>query len=147
MPDVIMSIKSKYAEAIYDGIKIVELRTIVPRQEVEHIWIYETSPKRMITGYFTPVNTSFGRYPVCELVALYTNEQLVGRDVQPQQLFRELGDRAYKVIKVVNPTRIPYPITPTSCGWPGNAWRSPESWRYATEEETHFMELRGYNAK
>jgi predicted transcriptional regulator len=142
MPDVIMSLKSKYAEAIYNGIKTVELRAVAPVKSVGRIWIYETSPKRMITGHFTPGNVSLNHREVNSLMITYTSEQLIGREAQPWQLRKELGDRWYKVIEVIEPTRLLYPVTPTSCGWPGKAWRSPESWRYVTEEENAFLRLR-----
>jgi predicted transcriptional regulator len=137
-----MSIKTKYANAIYNGIKTVELRTIVPRQAVERVWLYETSPAKWITGYFTPGNISSERCSPNALAAQYTSKQLVGRDAQPWQMHNELGERSYKAIEVVNPTRLSYPVTPTSCGWPGKAWRSPESWRYATPEESKFLQER-----
>ena len=50
--DVIISIRHKFAEKIYDGSKIFELRhvnpTIKPRS---WMWIYEPKPIGMITGY------------------------------------------------------------------------------------------------
>ena len=48
--DAILSIKSIYATAIYQGIKIIEVR----KTAIKHcnkIFLYETAPKALITGY------------------------------------------------------------------------------------------------
>lgn len=50
--DVIISIRHKFAELIYDGSKIFELRHIKPTiKPGSWMWIYEPKPIGMITGY------------------------------------------------------------------------------------------------
>lgn len=50
--DVIISIRHKFAEQIYDGTKVLELRHIEPTiKPGSWMWIYEPKPIGMITGY------------------------------------------------------------------------------------------------
>ncbi|MDQ0477098.1 ASCH domain-containing protein [Chryseobacterium sp. MDT2-18] len=51
--DAILSIKPIYAEAIINGTKTVEFRKKVFKKDVERIFIYSSSPTKMIIGYFT----------------------------------------------------------------------------------------------
>jgi predicted transcriptional regulator len=51
--DAILSIKPIYAEAIISGRKKVEFRKKVFKKDVERIFIYSSSPTKMIIGYFT----------------------------------------------------------------------------------------------
>lgn len=53
LTDAILSIKPVYAEAILDGVKTVEFRKKVFKKNVERIYIYSSSPTKMIVGYFT----------------------------------------------------------------------------------------------
>lgn len=53
LTDVILSIKPVYAEAILDQVKTVEFRKKVFKKNVERIYIYSSSPTKMIVGYFT----------------------------------------------------------------------------------------------
>lgn len=50
---LLISIKPKYASMIYAGLKVVELRKVIPSQFEGHMaYIYETAPISMVTGYF-----------------------------------------------------------------------------------------------
>lgn len=51
--DAILSIKPIYADAILNGTKTVEFRKKVFKKEVERIFIYSSSPTKLIVGYFT----------------------------------------------------------------------------------------------
>jgi predicted transcriptional regulator len=53
LTDAILSIKPIYAEAIISGIKTVEFRKKNFKKNVEKIYIYSSSPTKMIIGYFT----------------------------------------------------------------------------------------------
>ncbi len=53
LTDAILSIKPIYANAIIDGVKTVEFRKKVFKKNVERIYIYSSSPTKMIVGYFT----------------------------------------------------------------------------------------------
>lgn len=53
LTDVILSIKPVYANAILEGVKTVEFRKRVFKKNVDKIYIYSSSPTKMIVGYFT----------------------------------------------------------------------------------------------
>lgn len=53
LTSVILSIKPIYAQAIIAGTKKVEFRKKIFKRQVEKIFIYSSSPKKMIVGYFT----------------------------------------------------------------------------------------------
>jgi predicted transcriptional regulator len=51
MPALLLSLKPKFASAIYSGIKRVEFRRVSPRCEVPiEAFIYETMPVGLVTG-------------------------------------------------------------------------------------------------
>jgi len=50
--DLIISIKPCYVKKIIDGTKKIEFRKCIMRRKVRRIYIYETSPKMKIIGYF-----------------------------------------------------------------------------------------------
>lgn len=53
MQDVVISIRHEFAESIYSGLKIYELRKQEPHIEVGTCcWIYEPLPVGKVTGYF-----------------------------------------------------------------------------------------------
>ena len=51
--DVLMSIKPKYADAIFKGEKRVEFRKVCFKETVTHVYVYSSTPIRQIIGYFT----------------------------------------------------------------------------------------------
>lgn len=53
LTDVILSIKPIYANAILEGVKTVEFRKRIFKKNVDKIFIYSSSPTKMIVGYFT----------------------------------------------------------------------------------------------
>lgn len=53
LTDAILSIKPIYANAILKGGKTVEFRKRVFKKNVDKIYIYCSSPTKMIIGYFT----------------------------------------------------------------------------------------------
>lgn len=53
LTNAILSIKPIYAQAIIDGTKKVEFRKKKFKRNVEKVYIYSSSPKKMIVGYFT----------------------------------------------------------------------------------------------
>ena len=53
LTDAILSIKPIYADAIVDQVKKVEFRKKVFKKNVEKVFIYSSSPVKMIIGFFT----------------------------------------------------------------------------------------------
>ena len=53
--NILLSIHTVYADAIYDGKKLVEVRKTLPTKLAvgDKVYLYETSPKKLVTGYFT----------------------------------------------------------------------------------------------
>ncbi|MFX1535996.1 MAG: ASCH domain-containing protein [Promethearchaeota archaeon] len=60
MPDIIMSIKPRFAEMILQGTKTFELRKNKPRKKVDTVFIYSTSPVKKIVGKFKVVQIISG---------------------------------------------------------------------------------------
>lgn len=50
MCSIVLSIKPEFAKKILDGEKKYEFRRIVAREQVDRIYIYETSPVMSVTG-------------------------------------------------------------------------------------------------
>lgn len=50
MSSILLPIHSTYAERIYAGSKRFEYRKTKPKEEIDHLLLYETNPKRAITG-------------------------------------------------------------------------------------------------
>ena len=53
MANVILSIKPKYADAIFSGKKKVEFRKKLFQKKINKIYVYSSSPVKKIIGYFT----------------------------------------------------------------------------------------------
>ncbi|MEG0984225.1 hypothetical protein [Algoriella sp.] len=53
LTDVILSIKPIFAESIMKGSKTVEFRKKIFKKDVEKVYVYSSSPTKMIIGYFT----------------------------------------------------------------------------------------------
>jgi predicted transcriptional regulator len=53
LTDAILSIKPIYANGILSGEKKVEFRKKIFKKSVERVYIYSSSPQKMMVGYFT----------------------------------------------------------------------------------------------
>jgi predicted transcriptional regulator len=51
--DIVLAIKPKYAQKIYSGEKTFEIRRKIPKSMINRVYLYETTPVKKITGYFT----------------------------------------------------------------------------------------------
>ena len=134
----LFSIKTQYANAIYEGTKQLELRRYAPRQRCEKIWLYETSPAKSITGYFTP-STVFRRMHYTDLLNAFGYQALIGEDLLRSsfhekcvQLEGILGTEPYRAIRITNPVKLSEPIDPKTIF---ARWQAPMSWRYARPSE------------
>lgn len=57
---VLMSIKPEYANAIFEGNKLVEFRKQPFRRSASHVIVYSSSPEKKILGFFTLGETDIG---------------------------------------------------------------------------------------
>jgi type I restriction enzyme S subunit len=60
MVDIVLSIKSEYAERILTGIKRFEFRKRRPKQRVCRVYIYACSPIKSVVGYFQLIKVLSG---------------------------------------------------------------------------------------
>lgn len=111
----ILSIKSIYATAIYEGYKTIEVRKTAIKP-CERIYLYETAPKSLVTGFIqigTPEKVTIER-----IIKEYLKETMLTETV----LRRYAGDRQYLYLwPVIHAERRP-PIKP--------ATRAPQSFQY-----------------
>ena len=115
--DAIFSLKPSFAEAILEGSKTVELRTVAPAKPVERVWIYATAPQMKIMGYFRPGDIRHATAEDCKRAQV--------PDVDPSKFF---------AIDICDPVTLEPPINPRELDLP-YLWLSPQSWRYAGKEE------------
>ncbi len=124
MTNVLFSIHPNYAQAIYEGIKTVELRTRPPTKfGFERGYIYETSPVKMITRYFIPARTAiFAWYPEV-IIEHYGPSKIIGRKNATVEDVRKLlgGRNDWCPIEIKEAHQIK-PIALKG--------RPPQSWRY-----------------
>jgi len=106
---VFMSIKPVFGEEILDGVKKFELRskvgTLLPGDKVI---LYESYPVKSVVGMFSVGRTFVVDFPV--LLELFRSGVLEGvteRDIE----FMSSRKRPILVIEVVDPIRLPQPIT------------------------------------
>lgn len=118
--DAIFSIRPHFADAILDGSKTVELRTVAPKKAVERIWVYSSSPVQRIVGFFTPGKIQRATEEDFKKAHLVMGKEDAGR---------------YYAIEVLDPAVIVPPIHPHSDLNLGYVWLSPQSWRYAGQKE------------
>jgi hypothetical protein len=114
--DAIFSVKPYFADAILEGTKKVELRTVAPTKPLERIWIYSTSPVQRIVGHFKPGKI---RNPTDMEIAPYIDE---------------LGGRTCHAIEILEPTTLEPAINPRELPL-GYLWLPAQSWRYCGQKE------------
>lgn len=49
---MLLSVKPRFAKAILDGAKHVELRRVLPSEEIRQVVLYSTSPEQAVVGWF-----------------------------------------------------------------------------------------------
>lgn len=86
--DAILSIKSIYATAIYQGIKTIEVRKTAIKP-CDKIYLYETAPKSLITGYIQI--SQILRLPVDAIIRFYLQSTLLDE----KELRAYAGHRPY----------------------------------------------------
>ncbi len=136
MQDIVMAIKPRYAEMIYSGEKKYEIRKVLPymlRREsilgtvIEgRIYLYESSPVQMITGYIHPspiasgsakwLFAEYGQYFGISLIE-YQKYLRIGED--------EEDDVFLRIIKILKAVKFDKPIK-LNC-------RPPQNFMYLRE--------------
>ena len=124
MTDAVFSIKPYFADAILDGSKTMELRKVAPKRPVERAWIYATAPVMRIIGHFRPGQ-----------IREATHED------RKHALISELDADQYSAIEILEPVALEHPINPRDLGL-GYLWLSPQSWRYAGQNEQNALRER-----
>ena len=57
---LVIPIKQRFAQAILDGTKTVEVRKCLPRQQFDRMLLYETAPTAMVVGSVDVTGTAWG---------------------------------------------------------------------------------------
>ncbi len=126
MRDIVASIHPRHAQAILDGTKTVELRRKIWRSgvEVDRMYIYETTPTRLIVGHVAVVHTN--TLPPGDIWYHYGDRALVTA-AEFDDYFS--GAEEAHALVVGRPFRYdhPYPIAKLGLR------RPPQSWCYVPE--------------
>jgi predicted transcriptional regulator len=120
MNNILMSIKPKWANRILSGLKILELRSMPPKNAIgKTVYIYETSPIQMITGCFT-IEHIYDKMNTKELLENFKFEDLIGyrfeniekiNNPEYEILKSILGStKKYSAIKIKNPIILELPL-------------------------------------
>jgi len=158
--EAIFSFKPRWANAILDGEKRIELRHRAPIRPISKAWIYSSFPVQKIVGWFVP-----GRiFEPMDAEALYTKfgyEAIMGRPyvgsfdedsiIQTRLGPKSCGEigigqtigvtKKYRPIEVLCPTALDHSLSPSSVGLGdgptgrSGRWTPPVSWRYCAWED------------
>jgi predicted transcriptional regulator len=115
MTTALLSIHSKYAAAIYAGIKTVELRSVPPKKPCERMYLYETAPKKLITGFIVP-GVIGPKMDARELTDLYGIQSLLGPStLSGEEAYIRVGQiigftKKYHPIEIVEVVKLENPI-------------------------------------
>ena len=108
---IVMSIKPKYAKAIYEGRKHWEFRK-VPPPLYERIYIYESAPVSKVTGWLMFSEAVTG-IPLVVWDMVKTNrvftKNLTG--ISYEDLVAYAGKKLVTALRVYEPTRCEHPIS------------------------------------
>lgn len=122
----LMSVHPKYAEALLDGSKKVELRKSSIASDISHILIYATSPVKKVLGFVKTKHIEHGSpHGIWEAHKMHAGI--------PRSAYRAYfrGHRRATAIHVASPQRLPKPL-PLSAIEEGLT--APQSWRYLSPE-------------
>lgn len=123
---VLMSIRPKYAHAIFEGTKRVEFRKRRLADDVTHVVVYSTSPEQRVLGIFVVE----GQHTMSPK-ALWEEFSGVG-NIDREAFFRYYENREEAVgIRVGSVHRLPRPLRLEEDLGVGNA---PQSYRYLGKE-------------
>ena len=120
--DVLISIKHEFAQKIYNGTKLIELRKQHTNiNKYTYCWIYEPKPIALITGYFI-VNDIIDRTPECMWRLFH---DALGIDKERYDKYYTGRQHAYGMI-VDLAVKLPTPMSLSELG----LTRPPQSYQY-----------------
>ena len=123
--NITLSIHPKHAENIYSGRKKFEFRRSVPNnlRAGDWVWLYETSPVQLVTGYF--VCDGFITCGIDEMISVTWRSAVV----QPDELRAYFdGKKLCHAMKIIEAKKIPKPFSP--------CWKNPpQNFRYGSAWE------------
>jgi predicted transcriptional regulator len=127
MRPILLSIKPRFAEAIYSGQKTIELRKRRPRiiGEGATVFLYETTPVKQVTGYFVVANVI--ETDVSQLWSDARNQASVSRR-EYDEYFRDSATGVGLYVSDAHQFRTPLDLGP-AIGLALSA-RPPQSFRY-----------------
>ena len=132
---VLMSIKPEYANAIFDGLKLVEFRKQPFKHPVNHVIVYSSSPEKKIIGYFSLGDTDIGNPKT-----LWKRHRTVGA-IEYVDYKAYFGDRDIGVaFQVKKAHRLKKPI---ALGRLKRDIKPPQSYCYLAEK--YFFKLKNLN--
>lgn len=131
--NVILSIKPKWAEKIYNGEKTIEFRKSIPKNfdtSNDVVFIYETAPVKMVTGYIRIK-------AFCKMNSCYLNA-IKKHNLFSKGFFEEQGKlNIDEIIKYSNNKGICYWVINSSYKWNfekidifSPTGKAPQSWCY-----------------
>lgn len=136
--NIILSIKPKWAELIYSGKKTIEWRKSWPKynmfefQKIEKVFLYETAPVKMITGFFE-LNGCRELIIRDDLEHKYKDihpdaKELISAGCVPLEDLKKYQGKRYSIFgwRIKNPTKFDEPFLLSYV----DLKRPPQSWCY-----------------
>lgn len=131
---VLMSIHPKYADALLDGTKTVELRKSLLADDVSHIVIYATAPVQRVVGWVEAVRVEHDS-PTAIWKRHRSRTGLRERDFR--KYYR--GHPRAVAIHVDSPRRLRSPLELSAVD---TGLTPPQSWRYLSAAEAESVGIR-----
>ncbi len=131
MKPMLLSLKPRYAELVFLGLKTAELRRLVPSQvEGRNVYIYVSSPTRMLRGGFVVGEVWQGApEDVWERV-----KDMASIDVETYNDYYEGRAKAF-ALRIVDAWEYQQPLSLSELRTEFKGFVVPQSWRYLTETE------------
>ena len=128
---LLLSLKPRYANLVFDGLKKVELRRRSPKNlEGRDVFVYVTNPDRILRGGFKVGNVWIGSpEEIWEIVS-----ESAGLDKLDFDAYYAGRDVAY-AFEIVEPLEYKNPLTLDALKRMFRDFVVPQSWRYVKPEE------------
>ena len=148
--NIILSIKPKWAELIYSGKKTIEWRKSWPKYEkfefihVGKVFLYETAPVKMITGFFELngcreliIREESFEYRYKDIHP--DAKEIIAAGCVPLEDLKKYQGKNFSLFgwRIKNPTKFCKPCGIQSAG----IKRPPQSWCYLKDNSFEFIDL------